>query len=83
MAERVDIALIDDLDGTVARHTLTFAPDGVVDEIDLNQSHAEQLQATLEPCLTRARPVQRSRRPRLTDGPRTPRPAAASAGTPT
>lgn len=43
MASRTLIELIDDLDGSPAAETVTFAVDGVTYEIDLNDPNAAQL----------------------------------------
>jgi hypothetical protein len=55
MAERVEIELVDDIDGTAAEQTVTFALDGAVYEIDLNRAHAARLRAVLEPYVRTAR----------------------------
>ena len=43
MAQRVNIVLEDDLDGSEADETVTFALDGVTYEIDLNAKNAAAL----------------------------------------
>jgi hypothetical protein len=55
MAERVEIELVDDIDGTAAEQTVTFALDGAVYEIDLNRTHAKQLRTVLKPYVNKAR----------------------------
>ncbi|MEO7000057.1 MAG: histone-like nucleoid-structuring protein Lsr2, partial [Terracoccus sp.] len=40
MAQRVEVVLIDDLDGGNAAETVTFALDGVTYEIDLSDKNA-------------------------------------------
>jgi hypothetical protein len=47
MAQRVNVVLVDDLDGNDAAETVTFALDGVDYEIDLNESNAEALRNAL------------------------------------
>jgi nucleoid-associated protein Lsr2 len=47
VAQKVQILLVDDLDGNKADETVTFALDGVSYEIDLSATHAEQLRAAL------------------------------------
>lgn len=47
MAQKVQILLVDDLDGGKADETVTFALDGVSYEIDLSATHAEQLRTAL------------------------------------
>lgn len=43
MAQRVQVILEDDLDGTEASETVEFSLDGVTYEIDLNDEHAAAL----------------------------------------
>ncbi len=47
MAQRVEVVLIDDLDGGTAAETVTFALDGVSYEIDLSDKNARKLRADL------------------------------------
>ena len=43
MAQRVQIQLVDDLDGSEADETITFALDGANYEIDLSEANAKKL----------------------------------------
>ncbi len=43
MAQRVQVILEDDIDGSEASETVEFALDGVTYEIDLNDQHASSL----------------------------------------
>ena len=43
MAQKVQVLLVDDLDGGTADETVTFALDGVTYEIDLSAENAEKL----------------------------------------
>jgi hypothetical protein len=43
MAQRVNVVLVDDIDGTDASETVSFAIDGVDYEIDLSEKHAADL----------------------------------------
>lgn len=43
MVQKVQVLLVDDLDGGAADETVTFALDGVSYEIDLNAKHAAEL----------------------------------------
>jgi hypothetical protein len=43
MAQRVNVVLVDDIDGTEASETVSFALDGVDYEIDLSEGHAAEL----------------------------------------
>ena len=47
MAQRVNVVLVDDIDGDEAAETVSFALDGVDYEIDLNESNAEALRDAL------------------------------------
>ena len=47
MAQRVNVALCDDFDGSDAVETVSFALDGVDYEIDLNEQHASELRNAL------------------------------------
>ncbi|MBB5153197.1 histone-like nucleoid-structuring protein Lsr2 [Saccharopolyspora phatthalungensis] len=55
MAERIQVELVDDIDGSPANHTVTFALDGATYEIDLNDAHAQQLRAVLDRYVKAAR----------------------------
>ena len=43
MAQRVNVVLVDDIDGSDAVETVSFALDGVDYEIDLSEQHAGEL----------------------------------------
>ena len=47
MAQRVEVVLIDDIDGGKAEETVTFALDGVSYEIDLSDENARKLREDL------------------------------------
>jgi hypothetical protein len=47
MAQRVNVVLVDDLDGSDAVETVTFGLDGVDYEIDLSDQHASELREAL------------------------------------
>jgi hypothetical protein len=47
MAQRVEVVLIDDIDGGNADETVTFAVDGVTYEIDLSDENARKLRDDL------------------------------------
>lgn len=61
MAQRVEVTLVDDLDGSPAERTVTFALDGQEFEIDLNGQHMKELFAAIDPWVDKARPVGRTR----------------------
>ncbi|GAB7005919.1 Lsr2 family protein [Nocardioides sp. AN3] len=71
MAQKVHIVLEDDLDGSEATETVSFALDGATYEIDLNDDHAAQLREALAVYVGHGRKV--------SGGRRSPRRAAASA----
>nr|WP_203631411.1 Lsr2 family protein [Streptomyces halstedii] len=49
VAQKVQVLLVDDLDGVEADETVTFALDGKTYEIDLTTSNADKLRGLLEP----------------------------------
>jgi hypothetical protein len=55
MAQRVNVVLVDDIDGTDASETVSFALDGVDYEIDLSDEHAGQLRQAVAPYVGHAR----------------------------
>lgn len=55
MAQRVQIMLEDDFDGSPADETVTFGLDGVTYEIDLSASNAAQLRDVLAPYVGHGR----------------------------
>ena len=55
MAQRVNIVLEDDLDGSEADETVTFALDGVTYEIDLSAKNAAALRDSLAQYVGHAR----------------------------
>lgn len=54
MVERTTVELVDDLDGSPARHTVTFAIDGVTYAIDLNDKNAKALRALFARYIAKA-----------------------------
>lgn len=67
MARKTYVELIDDVDGTKADETVTFALDGVAYEIDLSEENAVQLRSDLSTWVEKARRVG-GRRTRGTGG---------------
>lgn len=55
MARKVQMILLDDIDGGEAKRTATFALDGKSYEIDLNEAHLDQLSNALAPFIEKAR----------------------------
>lgn len=57
MAQKVQVLLVDDIDGGTADETVTFALDGVSYEIDLTSAHASELRDALGTWVGHARKV--------------------------
>jgi hypothetical protein len=55
MAQRVNVILVDDLDGSDASETVNFGLDGVDYEIDLNEKHVGELRNALSLYVGHAR----------------------------
>jgi hypothetical protein len=77
MAQKIQVLLVDDLDGGTATETVAFGLDGSGYEIDLSAENADKLREVLAPFVGHARRASRS-----TTTPRpgtTGRPARSSA----
>ena len=57
MAQKVNVLLVDDIDGSGADETIQFGLDGTHYEIDLNSDHAQELRGQLERYAKAARKV--------------------------
>jgi hypothetical protein len=69
MAQKVNIVLVDDIDGSDAEETVTFSLDGKEYAIDLNAKNAQKLRDALAPYVAHARrEAGRSRRARPSAG---------------
>jgi hypothetical protein len=55
MAQRVNVVLVDDIDGSEAAETVTFGLDGVQYEIDLSTDNADKFRDVLAPYVGHAR----------------------------
>ena len=73
MAQKTQIILVDDIDGSEATQSVTFALDGVTYEIDLNDDHAAALRETVEEWTVKARRVSGRRTRRRAGAPKTSR----------
>lgn len=62
MAQKVNIVLVDDIDGGEADETVTFALDGKDYEIDLTDANAQKLRDALALYVGHARSVSRAGR---------------------
>lgn len=78
MAQKVNIVLVDDIDGSEATETVSFGLDGTSYEIDLNDANASALRDALAAYVGHARKVGSARRGRRTSAAA----AAAAAGGP-
>lgn len=77
MAQRVNIILVDDIDGNEADETVSFSLDGKDYEIDLTEKNAKNLRDALAPYVAHARKAAGSRRRGRSGG------GGSSAGGPT
>jgi Lsr2 len=57
MAQKVQVILVDDIDGGTADETVSFSLDGVAYEIDLSDSNAAKLREVFAPYVGTARRV--------------------------
>jgi Lsr2 len=57
MAQKVQVILVDDVDGGEAKETVSFALDGVSYEIDVSEANAAKLRDALAPWVGHARRV--------------------------
>lgn len=55
MAQRVEVHLVDDIDGKPGDQTVSFGLDGVNYDIDLSDKNAEKVRAALAPYVAVAR----------------------------
>lgn len=62
MAQKVNIVLVDDIDGTPAEETVSFALDGKEYEIDLSAKNAGKLRDAIAPYVGHARKASSRRR---------------------
>jgi hypothetical protein len=69
MAQQVNIVLVDDIDGSPAEETVSFALDGKEYEIDLSAKNAKKLRDAVAPYLGHARKSASRRRGARTGGP--------------
>ena len=79
MAQRVQVILEDDLDGSVADETVLFGLDGAEYEVDLSTENAQVLRDALAQYVGVARRTG-GRRKRATAGAAAPRPAENGSG---
>lgn len=55
MVQKVQVTLVDDVDGSPAAESIKFGLDGVAYEIDLNEEHANALRESLAEWIGHAR----------------------------
>lgn len=64
MAQKIQVLLVDDLDGGTATETVAFGLDGSGYEIDLSAENADKLREVLAPFVGHARRASRTTTPR-------------------
>lgn len=69
MAQRVQVLLVDDVDGSDADETVRFALDGVTYEVDLTKANAEKLRGDFATWVGHARRAGGRRRGGANHGP--------------
>ena len=62
MAQRVQVELVDDLNGEVAQETVRFGVDGTEYEIDLTEENAQKLRSTLSEYVDKGRKARSGRK---------------------
>lgn len=62
MAQKVNVVLVDDIDGSPAAETVTFGLDGITYEIDLTDDNAARLRDSLAEWVGHGRRVAGARR---------------------
>lgn len=60
MAQKVEVLLVDDIDGGEADETVSFSIDGTTYEIDLSEKNAAKLRNGLEPFVSSARKARKA-----------------------
>ncbi|MFC6879001.1 MULTISPECIES: histone-like nucleoid-structuring protein Lsr2 [Actinomadura] len=60
MAQKVEVLLVDDIDGGEADETVSFSLDGTTYEIDLSKKNAAKLREGLEPFVSSARKARKT-----------------------
>ncbi|WP_084104843.1 Lsr2 family protein [Demequina sp. NBRC 110056] len=62
MAQKVQVVLVDDIDGGEAKETVSFAVDNVAYEIDLSEANAAKLREDISAWTAKARRVSSTKR---------------------
>lgn len=65
--QKINVVLVDDITNEPANETVTFAIDGTTYEIDLTDTHAAELRATMQQWINHARRA--TKNTRTTNGP--------------
>jgi hypothetical protein len=78
MAQKVQVILVDDVDGGEAEESVSFALDGVSYEIDVSNENANALREALSPWIGHARKVAGRSGGRARSGSAKPRGGAAA-----
>jgi hypothetical protein len=61
LAQKIEVTLVDDLDGSPASQTVRFALAGAEYEIELNEQHAARFRQQINPFIVHARRTARTR----------------------
>lgn len=57
MAQRIEVILVDDLDGSPAKETIQFSIDGNHYEIDLSEDNAKEFRSVIRKYVRKGRPM--------------------------
>ncbi len=57
MAQRIEVILVDDLDGSPAKETIQFSIDGNHYEIDLSEENAKEFRSAIRKYVRKGRPM--------------------------
>jgi hypothetical protein len=68
VAQKVQVLLVDDVDGSEASESVSFGFDGTTYELDLNEKNAKKLRDELGPWIKVARKTGGTRRPAKSSG---------------
>ena len=68
MAQRIQVNLVDDLNGEEAQETVRFGVDGIDYEIDLTTENAEKLRSALSEYVDKGRKAKTGRRAQSSQG---------------
>ncbi len=61
MSRKVEVQLLDDIDGSPADETVTYGLDGTMYEVDLSAKHADKLRSALAKYIEKSRRIGKGR----------------------